>query len=568
MGEELNVSEKAVTLVLIFLCMRNKIFFVIFFLNVAVSLFAKQGNRIPGQLIVQLSYSTSIEDFEKHLLEQNIITQNILPVSQRLNLWLIHFDEEQTDAQTMLQNINAMQEVETVQYNHILQNRNLPNDDDFILQWSMLNEGSGGTDDADIDADEAWNINTGGISWNGDSIIIAVIDEGFDIFHEDLRFQKNYAEIPGNATDDDANGFVDDYYGWDVTSQSDELPVFSHGTHVSGIAAAIGDNETGIAGINWNARVLAVSCVAIESEVLEAYGYVFVQREKYNTTNGDEGLYIVVSNTSFGIDNAFPDEFPLWCAMYDTLGKAGILSVGATTNGNNDVDVVGDIPTACTSDYLITVTNTNKFDQLISGGYGDTTIDMGAPGTAIYSTTAGNNYGTLTGTSMSSPHVAGAVALLMSDACIDFLNAYKDDPSLILLLKQYILESVDTLEDLVGKTVSEGRLNLYQALLRMNETYCANAIEENGNQLHAEIFPNPASTFLYVNIFDENYKNRNIKTELINMMGEKVIITNPAPAESLLSAGMHIQKLPAGTYLLRLLDENDQKLFADVIVIQ
>lgn len=548
--------------------MRIKIFFVIFFITVAVSLFAKQGNRIPGQMLVQLRYKTPIESFEKHLLEQNIITQNISPVSQRLNLWLIHFDEEQTDAQTMLQNINAMQEVETVQYNHTLQNRNVPNDDDFILQWSMLNEGSGGTDDADIDADEAWDINTGGISWNGDSIIIAVIDEGFDIFHEDLRFQKNYAEIPGNATDDDANGFVDDYYGWDVTSQSDELPVFSHGTHVSGIAAAIGDNETGIAGINWHAKVLAVSCIPIESEVLEAYGYVFVQREKYNTTNGDEGLYVVVSNTSFGIDNAFPEEFPLWCAMYDTLGKAGILSAGATTNGNNDVDVVGDIPTACTSDYLITVTNTNKFDQLISGGYGDTTIDMGAPGTAIYSTTAGNNYGTLTGTSMSSPHVAGAVALLMSDACIDFLNAYKDDPSLILLLKQYILESVDTLEDLVGKTVSEGRLNLYQALLRMNETYCANGIEENGNYLHAEIFPNPASSFIYMNIFDENYKNRNIKTELINMMGEKVIITNPAPAELLQSAGIHIQKLPAGTYLLRLLDENDQKLFADVIVIQ
>ncbi|MFN0275662.1 MAG: S8 family serine peptidase [Chitinophagales bacterium] len=535
---------------------------------VTALLFSQESNRIAGELIVQLRYKTEVRDFEKQLSEQDIQIQSISPISTRLNLWLIHFDENVFDANQAVRAINSLRDVEVVQFNHTLQRRNLPNDDDFSLQWNMLNDGAGGTVDADIDAEEAWDITTGGITWNGDSIVIAVVDEGFDLAHNDLMFQKNYFEIPGNGIDDDDNGYIDDFDGWNATTDNDEMSVASHGTHVSGIAAAIGDNELGIAGVNWRAKVLPVICDVIESQVLEAYSYVLVQREMYNSTDGAKGLYIVVENSSFGIDLVDPDDYPVWCAMYDTLGKSGILSAAATTNGNYNVDVVGDMPTACPSDYLITVTNTNKFDQLISGGYGATTIDLGAPGTSIYSTIAGNNFGTLTGASMSSPHVAGTVALLMSYACIDFLNAYDANPSEILALREYILGGVDTLLDLTGITVSNGRLNLYKSLQKLINTYCYNAIEEQESIISATVFPNPGSDNIFIHIHDKSYMNKNLKIELVNMLGERIFSESPVTVDMLKQNGVSVYEYPRGTYLLTLFDENNILLFSSPVLLQ
>jgi hypothetical protein len=141
--------------------------------------------------------------------------------------------------------------------------------------------------------------------------------------------------------------------------------------------------------------------------------YIRALRNKYNTTGGSEGAFIVAANLSAGIDNALPADHAMWCAQYESLGSAGILGICATTNSNSDVDMFGDMPTTCPSDYLIAVTNTGMDDQKkMFAGYGKMHIDLGAPGTPSYSTHLGHDYGEFIGTSAAAPQVSGSVGIL------------------------------------------------------------------------------------------------------------------------------------------------------------
>ncbi len=532
---------------------------------------AQNAQRIPDELIVQLFKGVSIENVVSKINSDNGLQIKInKTLSERLNIYTINFDAEIINAEKVYDIFFTNPLVANVQFNHITQQRVLTDDPLFYQQWNMYNDGTtGGLEDSDIDAELAWDITTGGLTADGDTIVVAVVGEGAEFDHEDLNYWKNYNEIPLNLIDDDGNGYIDDYDGWNSTDTNGIVPDNRfHGSHVAGIIGAKGNNGIGVTGVNWEVKVLPVHNISNEADAVASYSYVYVMRELYDQTDGAKGAFIVATNSSFGVDFGNPDSFPIWCAMYDSLGTLGILSVGATANFSANIDVILDIPTACPSNHLITVTNTDKADNLFLAAYGANSIDLGAPGQLVYSTQLDNLYGFQSGTSMAAPHVAGTIALLFSAACEKFMQDYKYDPSsMALLLKDYILNGVDFVDDLNGITVSNGRLNVFHALNNLVETgYCSgDIIDEQNSALVLNCYPNPVTEKLFISI--NNAFKENLLINIFNETGQLVysdIIADP----NILSTGLSVDSFSDGLYFLGIRGVNSQNYFTSSFIIQ
>jgi subtilisin family serine protease/subtilisin-like proprotein convertase family protein len=323
----------------------------------------------------------------------------------------------------------------------------IPNDPSFSTLYGLNNTGqSAGTLDADIDAPEAWDLTIG-----SRSVVVGVIDSGVDYNHPDLaaNIWTNPGEIAGDGKDNDGNGYIDDVHGYDfANNDGDPFDDYGHGTHVAGTIGAIGNNNLGVAGVNWLTQIMGLKFLGANGSGATSAA---VSALNYATMMEGRGVNIRVTNNSWG-GGAFSQ------AMSDAIaasGAAEMLFVAAAGNAATNIDTTPYYPASYALPNVITVAATDRNDALASfSNYGTATVDLAAPGSSIYSTYLNNSYVSMSGTSMATPHVSGAAALAWSYAPSATYQQVRDA----------MFDGVDELAGLSDKTITGGRLNVYNTL--------------------------------------------------------------------------------------------------------
>lgn len=314
---------------------------------------------------------------------------------------------------------------------------NLPSNDFYLQnQWGLYNHGAlNGIEDADIDAVEAWTITTG-----SKDIIVAITDTGIDFLHPDLMDQlwHHPGEIPFNGLDDDGNGWVDDWIGYDfLHNDSDPWDDNEHGTHVAGIIGARTNNRIGISGVCWDVQLMALK--------------VFDEKGRGRISTAIRGIDYAIQNGAHIMNASWgsPDRsLALQEIVQEALGS-GMVFVAAAGNAASDAF---NYPAAF--DGVISVAATDRRDRRASFSSFGSSVDLSAPGRDIFSTLPDNRYGNLSGTSMAAPFVSGTVALLKSK-----------NPDLDALdIENILINTTDPATSPGGRWIGHGRINAFQAL--------------------------------------------------------------------------------------------------------
>ncbi|MEB3343271.1 S8 family serine peptidase, partial [Okeania sp.] len=392
-----------------------------------------------GQVIVKPLENARVRSLNRLQNKLGVTRINTINTELGIELWTISGDVED-----FIRENEDNRLLEYIEPNYVITvDSTVPNDPSFDQLWGLNNTGqSGGTSDADIDAPEAWDIQTG-----SNDVVVGVIDTGIDYTHPDLvnNMWTNPGEIPDNNIDDDGNGYVDDVYGYDFAyDDNDPFDGNGHGTHVAGTIGAKGDNDIGITGVNWNVDLMALKFL---NDRGSGYTSDAILAIEYATMMGAD-----LTNNSWG-GGGYSQ------ALYDAIaaaGAAGSLFIAAAGNdyGNNN-DIFPSYPASYDLDNIISVASTDHNDNLsYFSNIGATSVDLGAPGSSIYSTIPGGGYASYNGTSMATPHVSGVAALVLAE-----------NPNLSYQeVKEIILESTDPISALAGKTLTGGRLNALSAL--------------------------------------------------------------------------------------------------------
>ena len=322
-----------------------------------------------------------------------------------------------------------------------------PDDPRYGECWGLNNTGqTGGTPDADIDAPEAWDISTG-----SSSVVVAVLDTGVDYNHPDLidNMWINQDEIPDNGIDDDTNGYIDDVLGWNFEDEdNDPIDFYSHGTHCSGIIGAVGNNGTGVAGVNWQVSIMPLRII----------GY---QDHEGFCSDAAEGIIYAVDNGAHIMSCSWWTDQHYSQTLEDAVAysnQRGVLLAAAAGNQSRDSDdpAFQVWPAEWPYENIISVAATDHRDyRAWFSNWGLVSVDVGAPGEEILSTYwPGGDYQSRSGTSMAAPHVAGTLALMLSV-----------NPDLSAAeLKNVLFGTVDPVSSLQGITVTGGRINAHRAL--------------------------------------------------------------------------------------------------------
>ena len=399
----------------------------------------------PDRVIARFKQGISKNTIDAILAQQGLRLEKTL---RHTGVSILKVVDKGKSIKRILKDLDASGIVEYAEPDYLLHADVTPNDPRFGELWGLHNTGqSGGTPDADIDAPEAWDTATGSAD-----VVVAVIDTGVDYNHEDLaaNMWTNPGEIPANGVDDDGNGYVDDVYGIDpCNGDSDPFDDNGHGTHCSGTIGAVSDNGIGVVGVNWDVRIMALKFLSASgggytSDAIECLEYGIMMETDY-------GINLKLTSNSWG-GGGFSQS------LYDAIeasGNAGMLFVAAAGNSGSNNDINPHYPSSYDLANIIAVAATDRDDDLAYFScYGPQSVDMCAPGQDILSTTPGNSYSIYSGTSMATPHVSGAAALLWS---INPSYGHSDTKSTLLC-------TVDPLASLAGMVLTGGRLNLDNAI--------------------------------------------------------------------------------------------------------
>jgi subtilisin family serine protease len=406
-------------------------------------------DAVPGQVIVRYAPSTSRH--EQSAIAVDADAHAVRSLGPRTKLVQLPRGASVADA---VRKLERQPGVLSAEPNYVLHTLARPTDSMFDQLWGLDNVGQAvighfGTADADVDAPEAWDLSTG-----SSSVVVGVLDTGVAYDHPDLEGQ--IATNPGESgdgketdgIDNDGNGYVDDYRGWDFADDdNDPYDLNNHGTHVSGTIGARADNAFGVAGINWNVGILPVRFLdaagyGTTADLVDALTYIGRQ-------------HIPIVNGSFGGGPSSPATVAAIRAAADTL------FVFAAANNSMDNDRYPAYPCSYPEPNIICVAATDQRDRLAAfSNYGRRSVDVAAPGVDVLSTIARTDdgqpggYDYYSGTSMATPHVAGIAALALAFA-----------PGLSPTdVKAAIMAGAEPLPTLTGRVVTGARANAERTL--------------------------------------------------------------------------------------------------------
>jgi subtilisin family serine protease len=408
---------------------------------------------VPGEVLVKFRAGASAEGRGAAMRAANaqagdrILTNAMRRAGDGEGITVVHTP---MGVPAAIQALRNSPDVEYAEPNWIYQHQATSNDTYFTngSLWGMYGDGTSPANQYGSQAAKAWAANHTGSK----GVFVGIIDEGIQFNHPDLdaNIWTNPYD-PADGVDNDGNGYVDDARGWDFDANDNSIydggtrgSLDDHGTHVAGTIGAE-RNGSGVVGVNWNVTLISGKFLGrrggTTANAIQAVDYFTDLKKRH-------GLNIVATNNSWG-GGGFSQ------ALQDAITRAGaanILFIAAAGNSTYDCDTgTACYPAEYPNDNVIAVasiTNTGAISSF--SNFGAKTVDIGAPGSAIWSTTAYNTYSSYSGTSMATPHVTGGAALYAST----------HPGASAATIKSAILNSAVSTPSLVGKTVTGGRLNV------------------------------------------------------------------------------------------------------------
>ncbi len=413
---------------------------------------------VDGELLIQFAEGTTDDDKNKALDKvkgqsiEKILTKVMERAGKKEGVLLVKVNKKVLEAIDELKNTPG---VEIAEPNFVYTHTATATDPYFTngSLWGMYGPSTTPANQYGSNAAAAWAAGTTGSA----SVYVGIIDEGIQPTHPDLSGQVwTNPNDPVNGVDNDGNGYVDDSNGWDFANNDRTIydggsrgSSDDHGTHVAGTIGGKANNGTGVVGVSWNVTLISAKFLGRNGGTTASA----IKAVDYLTNLKNRGLNVVASNNSWG-GGGYSQ------ALFDAISRAnnaGIMFIAAAGNSGTNNDTSPSYPANYNLPNVISVAAIDRTGGLASfSQYGATTVDIGAPGVGVISTTAFNAYSSYNGTSMATPHVTGAIALYAST----------HPGASVTQIRNAILSSAVPTASLSGKTVTGGRLDANAALSR------------------------------------------------------------------------------------------------------